>query len=171
MPKRKNPKPNPAHWSLKPDGGKKNKGSYYRRIEDIEKGLMKIDSSKLPPGGKFLFLYYGCEKLGKGIVGIALEWEAEDAYDQPLGLEKLKSSAKALLLPVTTAELDTLFLTSSGNSARHWRNEIVHNFGPSNVDNIVRNSLHLNKIMHDFLEKNTPAVLKYLDVNYRHLLS
>jgi hypothetical protein len=170
MPRTKKPKPNPTHWSLKPDGGKTNKGSYYRRIEDIQKGLKKIDASKLPPGGRFLFLYYGCEKLGKGIVGIAEEWEAKAAYDQSLELEMLKAGATAMKLPVSMAELDTLFLTGSRNSARHWRNEIVHNFGPSNVDNVVQNSTHLNRRMHDFLERNTPAVLKYLKIKYENLL-
>jgi hypothetical protein len=32
--KKKLPKPNPTHRSLKPDGSDKNKGSYFRRIED-----------------------------------------------------------------------------------------------------------------------------------------
>jgi hypothetical protein len=71
------PVPNAMHWSLKPDVGVK--GSYYRRLDDIKKGLKEIDKSKMPSGGKFLFLYYGCEKLGKGIVGISNEWAADDA--------------------------------------------------------------------------------------------
>ena|SRR5258705_11641792 len=50
--KKKLPKPNPTHRSLKPDGSDKNKGSYFRRIEDIKKGLKKIDASNLPPGGR-----------------------------------------------------------------------------------------------------------------------
>jgi len=65
--KKKLPKPNATHSSLKPDCSDKNKGSYFRRIEDIKKGLKDIDASSLPPGGGFLFLYYGCEKLGQGM--------------------------------------------------------------------------------------------------------
>jgi len=33
----------------------------------------------VPSGGRFLFLYYGCEKLGKGIVGIHKTWAADEA--------------------------------------------------------------------------------------------
>jgi len=168
--KKKLPKPNPTHRSLKPDGSDKNKGSYFRRIEDIKKGLKKIDASNLPTGGRFLFLYYGCEKLGKGIVGIKKEWEAVDAYDQGLELANLKIAANAMKLPVTDAELNTLFQTSSKTSARHWRNEIVHNFGPWNVKSVIAHSAVLNQRMHEFLEKCTPAVLNYLSTKYAHLL-
>jgi len=169
MQSRSRPKPNPTHRSLKPDGSSLNKGSYFRRIEDIEKGLTRVDASNLPPGGQFLFLYYGCEKLGKGIVGIKAEWEADLAYEQGLQLADLKIAAKAMSLPVTDTELDVLFKSDSNASARHWRNEIVHNFGPSNVDNVVTHSALLNKHMHDFLGKCTPAVLDYLKTKYAHL--
>jgi hypothetical protein len=84
--KRTPPIRTPGHASLKPDGSPKNRGSYTRRIEDIRKGLDKAGSAYLPPAGLFLFLYYGCEKLAKGIVGIASEWSADDAYDQDLVL-------------------------------------------------------------------------------------
>jgi hypothetical protein len=149
---------------LKPDGGKK--GSYFRRIDDIKKGLQKIDASKLPSGGRFLFLYYGCEKLGKGIVGIHEKWKAEAAYEMTLELSELKSAVKALNLPTTDAELDNLFLSSKNTSARYWRNKIVHDFGPSNVANVLKNSVALNRQMHDFLDGCTPAILKYLKTNY-----
>src|SRR5712692_10399712 len=168
--KKELPKPNPTHRSLKPDGSDENKGSYFRRIEDIKKGLKEIDASSLPPGGRFLFLYYGCEKLGKGIVGIKEEWEAEAAYDRGLELADLKSATKAMKLPVKDGELDTLFLSSSKASARHWRNEIVHNFGPSNVKNVIAHSTVLNQRMHEFLEKSTPAVLNYMKANHPHPL-
>ena len=153
-----------------PDGGKNNKGSYFRRIEDIKKGLNKIDASNLPSGGRFLFLYYGCEKLGKGIVGIQKEWEAEVAYARGLDLSELKSAIKAMNIPATDDDLDELFLSNSVTSARYWRNEIVHNFGPSNVSNVMKHSLKLNFRMHDFLENCTPTVLRYLKANYEHLL-
>jgi hypothetical protein len=160
--KKKSPQPNPTHRSLKPDGSDKNKGSYFRRIEDIQRGLEKI--SALPPGGKFLFLYYGCEKLAKGIVGINAEWEADDAYIQKLDLNDLKTAASAMQLPVTHTELDVIFLNkrTKNTSARYWRNEIAHNFGPSNVDNVIRYSAILNHRMQEFLEKCTPAVLNHL---------
>jgi hypothetical protein len=162
------PTANPTHWTLKPDGSIK--GTYFRRLEDIERGLKRIDASNLPPGGRFLFLYYGCEKLGKGIVGIAEQWEAEEAYDQKLVLDGLKVAAKAMNLGITDAELDVLFLSSSNTSARYWRDEIAHNFGPSNVDNVIQHSAILNTRIRQFLNTYTPRVLNFLKANYAHLL-
>jgi len=77
--KRRRPKAEPTHWTLKPAGGKNYKGTYFRRLEDIKRGLRIIDNSRMPSGGRFLFLYYGCEKLGKGIVGIHKTWAADEA--------------------------------------------------------------------------------------------
>src|SRR5439155_17242343 len=94
------------------------KGSYFRRLNDIELGLKKIDVSKMPSGGKFLFLYYGCEKLAKGIVGIDAQLEAEDAYEETLVLDKLKAAAKSMKLPIPDAKLDSIFLSNSKGSAR-----------------------------------------------------
>jgi hypothetical protein len=165
------PVPDPMHRSLKPDGSKNNKGSYYRRLEDIKKGLKKIDKSRMPTGGKFLFLYYGCEKLGKGIVGIAKEWIADDAYDpdRKLHLHELKPAAAKLKLSIPDPTLDFLFTGNDKTSPRFWRNEIVHNIGPSNVDNVVYHSLTMNKKMHDFLDAYTQPVLAYLRKNYSHI--
>jgi hypothetical protein len=168
--RRPKPKRQPTHITLKPDGGDKYKGSYYRRIEDIEKGLAKISKYKLPEGGQFLFLYYGCEKLAKCIVGISEEWDAEEAANRSLILPDLKAAASGMKLPVTDRELDALLETTGKKSARHWRNEIVHNFGPSNVSNIVKHGAKLNAPMRKFLDACTPAVLKYLKTNYSHLL-
>ena len=63
-------------------------------------------------------------------------------------------------LPVKHFELDVIFLTkkTKNTSARFLRNEITHNFGPSNVDNVIGHSTLLNHRMQDFLEKCTPAV-------------
>jgi len=45
MAKRKPPEPNPTHWTLKPAGSKDYKGTYFRRLDDIRKGLLEIDKS------------------------------------------------------------------------------------------------------------------------------
>jgi hypothetical protein len=166
------PVPDPTHKSLKPDGGKTNKGSYYRRLEDIGKGLKEIDKSKMPTGGRFLFLYYGCEKLGKGIVGIAAEWKADDAYEQDrnLHLHELKAAAGKIGLDIPDAALNGLFVGKDKKSARYWRNEIAHNLGPSNVENVVKHSAVFNMRMHEFLDTYTPAALKFLSVKYAHLM-
>ena len=106
MAKRKPPEPNPTHWTLKPAGSKDYKGTYFRRLDDIRKGLLEIDKSKMPAGGRFLFLYYGCEKLGKGIVGIHKTRAADEAYDQHLHLSELGRMG----LAIPDAELDALFV-------------------------------------------------------------
>ena len=171
MAKARRPPParNPMHPTLKPDPDRK--GSYHRRLDDIKKGLKAVDKSNMPIGGKFLFLYYGCEKLGKGIVGIAPEWAADDAYgeDRSLHLHELKPAAKKLNLGIPDATLDLLFTRSDKKSPRYWRNEIAHNFGPSNVDNVVKHSATMNKTMHDFLKTYTPPVLAYLKKNYTNV--
>jgi hypothetical protein len=162
------PKAVPTHWSLKPD--KNHKGTYYRRLDDIAKGLRKIDQLEMPPAGKFLFLYYGCEKLAKGIVGIHFQWEAEAASWRILDPRQLRTAAAAMNLAITDAELNLLF-SDDANSARQLRNKIVHDFGPWNFGNIVENSATLNPRMHAFLDKHTPPVLAHLTANYWHLLA
>ena len=84
--KRRAPSPDHNHISLRPHP--KEKGSYYRRIDDIALGLKKVDAARLPSAGKFLFYYYACEKLAKGIIGIQARWPAEDAYEQGLDLAR-----------------------------------------------------------------------------------
>jgi hypothetical protein len=73
-------------------------------------------------------------------------------------------------LAILDAELDALFLSDDKTTARYWRNEIVHNFGPSNVENVVKHSATLNRLMHDFLASRTPPVPAYLKRTYAHLL-
>ena len=121
MAKRKPPEPNPTHWTLKPAGSKDYKGTYFRRLDDIRKGLLEIDKSKMPAGGRFLFLYYGCEKLGKGIVGIHKTRAADEAYDQHLHLSELGRMG----LAIPDAELDALFVGDDKTTARYWLNEIA----------------------------------------------
>jgi hypothetical protein len=166
------PKPtsNPNHWTLKPAANALNKGTYFRRLEDIETGLREVDKSKLSPGGRFLFLYYGCEKLAKGIIGIHGQWPADDAYDRQLDLVELKIAANAMKLRIPESLLTTLFKSSDSTAARYWRNRVVHDFGPTNVRNVVTHSTILNKKIHDFLKTYTPVVLAYLTKHYGHLL-
>jgi hypothetical protein len=62
--------------SLKPDPDLK--GSYYRRIEDIERAFKKMEADRLPTASRFLVLYFGCEKLAQGIVGVANGWPPKE---------------------------------------------------------------------------------------------
>ena len=166
------PKPDPTHWTLKPAGTKQYQGTYFRRLEDIEAGLIRIYDSPMPEGGRFLYLYYGCEKLGRGIVGIHKMWDAKDAYDQsqPLHLSKLKTAVASMKLAIADAELDALFVSDDKTTARYWRNTIAHDFGPSNVQHVVNHSAALNGKMRKFLINQTPPVLDFLKKTYAHLL-
>jgi hypothetical protein len=49
--------------------GKKVKGTYFRRINDIQLALDKFGCDQLTVPAKFVACYWGCEKLGKAIVG------------------------------------------------------------------------------------------------------
>src|SRR5438067_8259421 len=51
--------------------GKKVKGTYFRRITDIQLALDSFGVDRLSAPAKFVVYYWGCEKLGKAIVGIA----------------------------------------------------------------------------------------------------
>ena len=69
-------------------------------------------------------------------------------------------------MPAT--ELDALF-ANNNISARYWRNQIAHNFGPSNVKSVVQHSGVLNGKIHEFLKTYTSQVLRYLSTTYAHL--
>jgi hypothetical protein len=142
------PKPDPYNASLKPDPCAK--GSYYRRIEDIGRALKKLGVEQLPDGIKFLALYFGCEKLARGIVGIPHQYRVTDAYHHHhyLCLAEVDEAAIVLSLSISSDDLCCLFADHRdlskfralnppcSKSARLWRNEIGHNFGPTTVQNV-----------------------------------
>jgi hypothetical protein len=86
-------------------------------------------------------------------------------------LVELKIAANAMKLRIPESLLTTLFKSSDSTAARYWRNRVVHDFGPTNVRNVVTHSTILNKKMHDFLKTYTPVVLAYLTKHYGHLLA
>src|SRR5262245_10554655 len=102
------PVPDFNHWSLKDKG---RKGSYYRRIKDIDCALRDLGIEHLPNTIKFLGLYFGCEKLAYGIVGIHFGYQAADAYSHRhyLSLSELEKATVALSLPVSADVLCYLF--------------------------------------------------------------
>jgi hypothetical protein len=129
--------PQPTHPTLK--ALPKLKGSYYRRIKDIPRALARKELAfdTLSPVARFLCLFFGCEKLALGIVGLDEKFAAEDAYGKGrfVVLEEVKRSAAALGMSITGDELDSLFGPSK-MSARELRHKIVHDFGPSNIQNV-----------------------------------
>lgn len=54
--------------SLKPDPTRK--GSFYRRIEDIDRALKTLGVPSLPAAPKFVAYFFASEKLAHGVVGI-----------------------------------------------------------------------------------------------------
>lgn len=138
--------------SLKPDPERK--GSYYRRIEDIDRALNKMDVERLPPIIQFLAYYFACEKLAHGIVGIQARRAATEAYkpSRRLCSHDIKSAAAALGLSISNKDLDYLFASSKEqgvlrsmrnsckSSARVLRNNLGHDFGPTNVGHIANHA-------------------------------
>jgi hypothetical protein len=149
--------------SLKPDPQRK--GSYYRRIEDIDRALQRLDVTRLPSATQFLVYFFACEKLAHGLVGIKDRRPAAKAYHHKnrLCLKEIRAAAAALNLPVAPNDLDCLFAdhneqhllgprTSVRASARVLRNTLTHDFGPTNAQNIVEHAAILIPKMINFLD-------------------
>lgn len=136
--------------SFKPDPQRK--GFYYRRIEDIDRALKKLEAASLPKAVQFVTYYFACEKLARGIVGIYLQRPATKAYHHrtPLKLDEIKSAVVVLGLSISSDDLGYLFADSSeqhllfasqcNSSARVLRNKFGHDFGPSNVEQILNHA-------------------------------
>jgi hypothetical protein len=171
------PVPDFNHWSLKADGERK--GSYYRRIEDIHRALRDLSIEHLPTTIKFLGLYFGCEKLAYGIVGIHFGYPAADAYSHRhyLCLTELEKAALALKLPVLTDSLCFLFADRKDlprlhalnapwpESARIMRNKVGHDLGPTNIEHVRDRALFFIPKMAAFLGCST-RVLSHLSAHY-----
>jgi hypothetical protein len=164
-----------ADQSLKPDPGRK--GSYYRRIEDIQRAIDELQAGQLPDAPKFLAYFFGCEKLAQGIVGINLGRAAVDQYrsSNPLGLTEIKAAAVALNLKIAANDLDDLFAdyrqrspTGGNPSARVLRNTLSHDFGPWHVQLLGKHAPALIPKMVAFLGC-AQDVLKHLENNYAHV--
>ena len=153
------------HWSLKPDPDLK--GSYYRRIEDVERALNKMDANRLPIAARFLVCYYGCEKLAQGIVGVHERCPPAEVYGRGkyLRLSKVKSAVNALSLTISTDDLDRLFKMDDPTSARNLRDSLSHNFGPTNVDRVLKHAVGLLPNMDKFLSC-APEVLAYQKAHF-----
>lgn len=163
--------------SLKPDPARK--GSYYRRIEDVTRALEKLQTDTLSEPVQFLVYYFGCEKIARGMVGIHSRSPARTAYDHKtrLRLEDVKSAAVALGLSVSQEDIDWLFananqqhlLRSPGvhwtTSARHLRNILTHDFGPSNVAKVAEHAAFHNPRMKSFL-RCVPQILAYQRLHF-----
>ena len=104
-------------WSFEPDPDLK--GSYYRRLEDIQSALDKFEVTALPANSpaQFIAYYFGAEKLAKAIVGIHKARSAKNAFRQNVDHATVKPAARAMKLGISEAELDVLFEPSDAPPA------------------------------------------------------
>jgi hypothetical protein len=172
------PVPDPNDPSLRPDPNAG--GSYYRRIEDINRALAALGVQRLPDVIKFLGYYFGCEKLARGIVGIHLRHPARHAYDhrQYLCLTKVEHAAVGLALSIPTDDLCYLFADFKDlaklralnpphdKSARLLRNKVGHDLGPTNVKHVAKRAAFFIPKMTAFLGCIS-QVLAYQKVHFK----
>jgi hypothetical protein len=163
--------------SLKPDPNLK--GSYYRRIEDIERAFKKMEAHELPTAARFLVLYFGCEKLAQGIVGVANSVPPDDVFGRGKSPDpnKIKSALTALGLTFPTQDIDHLFAKWNEPttekplrepiSARDLRDAVVHNFGETNVGFVLSKAALLLPKMEGFLSCRA-QVLAHLKATWPH---
>jgi hypothetical protein len=158
--------------SLKPDPLRK--GSYYRRLEDVARGLQSLQVGGLPVPMRFFADYFGCEKIARGLTGIHARVPASKAYHhrRALSLAEIQTAAAALALPVSAESLQWLFADwneqhllnapapGRSNSARFLRNKVTHDFGPSHIALVVAHAPFLNPQLQTFLSC-VPAILAY----------
>jgi hypothetical protein len=162
------------HSSLKPDPDLK--GSYRRRIEDIDRAFKEMDADNLPAAARFLVRYFGCEKLAQGIVGIHNRWPPDKVYGPRKcpRLDQIKSAVTGLGLTFPLGDLAHLFEQHVSTtvkplqepiSARDLRDAVVHNFGHTNVRYVHKKAPVLLPMMDRFLGC-TPDVIAYLKAHF-----
>lgn len=159
---------------LAPD--KDEAGTYYRRIEDIDRALTRMRVDDMPPVAQYVALYFGCEKLHK--IVIALSKRAKGARPRT---NDIAAALPCLGLSFDATDLAWLFsddidavkgLPSPGPSvnrpARLIRNNLAHALGPTHVEHVEHHAaFHVPK-MKAFLALG-PSVLRYLETHYSHL--
>jgi hypothetical protein len=132
------------------------KGSYRRRIEDADNVIQNLKPGALLEAATFLALYFACEKLAKGLVGIRHRMTAEEAYGLKfLRLAKVKEAAETVGIPFSDDELDRLFEVQKppkqATSGRTLRDRAVHDFGPTNIRQAAERGGPLIPLMTKFL--------------------
>ncbi|SRR3972149_5434024 len=162
--------------SLKPDPLRK--GSYYRRIEDVSRGLESLEVRRISETMRFFAYYFGCEKIARGLSGIHARLPATTAYHhkQGLKLNEVKIAAVTFGLSISRQDLEWLFAdfneqhilqptSSCTNSARYLRNLVTHDFGPSNVARVTKHVAFHNPRMEAFLSC-VPAIFEYQKLHF-----
>ncbi|WOH60394.1 MULTISPECIES: hypothetical protein [Bradyrhizobium] len=148
--------------------GRKVKGTYFRRINDIDVALDKYGAHHLPPAAKFVAYYWACEKLCRAIIGIADEIPAaeqmpEDKLAKPIKSHfHVQSRLLKLNMPFDIEWLKLLFERQQNavqpTSAKRIRDRLFHDFGPTQVDHVLQNEPTLLPIMLEFLNLRTQII-------------
>jgi hypothetical protein len=150
-------------YTFKPDGTKG--GTYYRKIEDIQRGLDELGVEKLPEPTRFVALFFGCEKLAKMMAGIHLNRNANVATKGRLEIDELRAAVAALNINFHPADIDELFLSGSKGmsieSGRALRHRLNHEFGPTIVKRVRDRAPRLTPLARRFLSTSS-AVLACL---------
>jgi hypothetical protein len=156
--------------------GKKVKGTYFRRINDIELALDKFGADQLSAPAKFVAYYWGCEKLGKAIVGIASDRPAseqfpEDKQGPSIDNVLVQKKLSKLNIQFDNGRLRLLFEPQKNalqpTSAMRIRNRLFHDFGPTQVEHVVKNVGTLVPIMLDFLNLRSGVIAHLKSLQHR----
>jgi hypothetical protein len=143
-------------WTFKPEP--ELQGSYYRKIEDIGRGLAELRAESLPEPARFIALYFGCEKLAKMMAGIFLGRNANAATEGKLKIDELRAAIVELRISFPPSDIDELFVSGRNNvaieSGRALRDRLNHEFGPTNVRRIRERAPALTPIARSFLGKS-----------------
>jgi hypothetical protein len=121
-----------------------------------------MEADRLPTAARFLVLYFGCEKLAQGIVGVANRWPPDNVFGRGKcpDPDKIKAAVTVLGLTFPTPDLDHLFAKWNEPTtakplrepiwARDLRDAVVHNFGETNVRYVLHKATVLLPKMENF---------------------
>jgi len=150
---------------------------YSRRIADIKPGLEKLDVANSPNEAiRFLGYFFGCEKLATAMVGIQQKLPVGQAFRRgfQLKLEDVMCAVSEFRIAGLDRDIDSLFGSDGYSasqrtpvleklSARELRHKVVHHFGPTHVEFILKREPFFTPIMRNFLAYDL-HVLRYVEI-------
>jgi hypothetical protein len=137
-------------------------GSYRRRLNDVFIALKKLEIDKLRDDGAFIFYYLACEKIARIMIGITNRKPGPSHFNsiQPRSSNILKACT-SLTPEIPKKEIESIFRDGKLTACR-LRDQLVHDIGPTHVEQIVKNSPHLNGIMRRFIKASQKAIIDHL---------
>lgn len=146
--------------------GRKLKGTYFRRINDIQLAFDKFGVERLTGPAKFVVYYWGCEKLARALIGIANELPAPTQFPEdksnPFKLTDVRASLLRLGMTFDEQQLRCLFDDQKNQlnptSAKRIRDRLFHDFGPTQIGHVLKNQGTLHTTMLAFLKLRSDAI-------------